>query len=271
MQEYAPREEMGRVLGQHLAISVATAIPLERHFTNAEFKADTDALWLNVATLWRNFKGSYATEQVWTRTLETFIEEVENILGLLAGEVACHLYYCHPDALYSAFPNADVKAPSTPKQIEEEQAESVALARLFQEDSITIHRCKVLLPEHNHRAMIITHRAVDLLSRYRFRDLLLVESHTGRILPARQWGGKLTGKREFNEKHLPFNALTLAIVGDKSTNFKSNVAYSRKLKSVAEQKHWHGLTTMDKIKKDLHSLYPSDAEAILAYAKHSLT
>lgn len=269
------REINGIVVGPELAVNIKTAIPLEKHMTSAE-GAPCQALWLNLTTMWRNFSSSIIAPEMMPRETQVklFIEELYVIQALIASHCPVQYYYVPTEKLVRAFPSAklkEAKENKTANQLFQIDQEFYMLSKALKEKDLKIKEEEPLLSGSDVNAWIITHHVSDLLSRYRFRELTLLESNTGNTVTSNLWGGKLTGDRAFNEKHIPFNALTLQIMGDRAVDFLAHAALSSKVKKVAEANHWHGLTTMAKIRNDLYKSLDEDTYmAIMAFDKINL-
>lgn len=262
-----PVEIDGIMTGGGLAISVMTAIPLALHFFENKKNNGCQALWINITTAYRNFTSSIAADEYnWLDVNPKFITELENIQALLKDQVEVVYYYPDRSRLPREVNAASIKVPASPKQRLYAEEEKMAISRVLEEKHLNIVRCSTKLPRGKKNTWLLTHHVVDLLSRYQFPSLELVESVTGRVLPPRSWGAKLTGDKEFNERQIPFNKLTLTIIGDRSVDFISASKYSRALKKAAKEFNWSGLTSVDKIKSDLKKSVPDLLPEILKYA-----
>src|SRR5690606_15099886 len=62
------------------------------------------------------------------------------------------------------------------------------------------------------KVLIITHFPVDLLNRYKFSRLVLLETHTGAMKPHTLWYTKLYNGKELNM--IPFDRMTVQLFGD---------------------------------------------------------
>ena len=111
-------------------------------------------------------------------------------------------------------------------------------------------------------AFIVTHLPVDLLSRYNFKKLELVESHTGAIKAFPHWHSKLTGGKEL--VNIPFNAFSLQVFGDNGNLFTPLLPSLRKeVLRLAQEDRWVAITTDDKIRMSLRKVTDPTSRAIL--------
>lgn len=216
-------------------------------------------VWFNVHTLFRNLTGAVTAEQRNGLLPGDIVPALnEDILGAAAaieagsgGQVKAVFYLNEYRSLARKFPHAHLKTPSTPAQVDFAQLQRNTL-RLFLKETppVAIKRFDVDLEGIHPKSLIVTHYPVDLLSRYRFNGLDLLESHSGNIKKPSQWNTKL-GIKDGRER-LPFNAFTLQVFGDNSTMFKPLVMpLRRRILEIASANHWSSVTTMDKIRASL--------------------
>lgn len=251
-----------RTLGESFGVSIATALPFEEKILVA--KPGTQHLWINLYTLYRNFYESYddiSGVSVGAQ-IELFIEELNMIKSIANGMVKVHLFCPELGALQSVFRYALLWTPTTERQHTYRGLEYAVLKAIGEDKSLEINHIKVKLPDQSHSAWILTHHPVDLLSRYSFSDLKLLESHTGAIKESHEWGTKLTGHDKW--PHMPFNALTLQIFGDRSTLFRSMGAKLKKpMLETAIAGRWTPATSKAKILFDLDKLKDRYASKVL--------
>jgi hypothetical protein len=190
-----------------------------------------------------------------------FIEELENIAGLLSGMVEVVFYSTDSSYLQQKFPHANVKVPTTPKQKLYANMERLAIAAATNKKTVPIIKCKLKIPGDNTRAWILTHHPLDLISRYEFSELTLLSSHTGSLKKPVEWIAKLTANPEY--LNMPFNLLTIQVVGDRATQFKAGSAIFRKmLLNVAKGANWKPTTTRSKVNHDLDKIIVPDVRDI---------
>ena len=104
----------------------------------------------------------------------------------------------------------------------------------------------------NRNAIIFTNYAYDLVSFRKFRRLILLESHTGKVKDRTEWYTKY-----YNGSTLPPMPLRedlLTILGD-STLFRCKVsAFKREIVRLAIERNWTPITTTSKIKEDISTI-----------------
>lgn len=246
-----------RALGT-ISISVPTSIPLEEVILQHD--APSGDLWINVRSLIRNALNSFEShdkEQLVASILGDVIMQEMGIIQSLVRQAAetsvsrkVVFYYTTRKSLTTIFSKSIPKAPVTPKQrFEFTLTEDTLLYVLDHKKDI--EEFDVLIKGRDSKAMIITHQPIDLLSRYQFGDLVLLESHTGKLKRPHEWSSKLSGK---GSENLPFNPLTLQIFGDGETF----AAYPRKLKvellNLAASSAWNPITSKTKMQADINSM-----------------
>jgi hypothetical protein len=150
---------------------------------------------------------------------------------------------------------AKIKTPTTPRQKIYANNERLALTAATSHKELGIVPCKQLVHGKNAKAWIMTHHPMDLLSRYEFSELSLISSHTGDIKKPVEWIKKLTSNEAYHR--LPFNIMTLQVLGDGAVQFFSQSPSIKKhLLAMAEGGKWKPTTTRDKIVSDM-SKYPN--------------
>jgi hypothetical protein len=218
-------------------------------------------LWINVRTLMRNLLGSLPPDFVETfqpgffaLVLPQEISFIETeLLRRSQGMLRTVCYVADHTDLKRTLPGAQLRAAVTPRQIFHDATEREGLNQLVEHAGLDVRRCRTELPGHQHKALVMTHHPVDLLSRYQFRQLDLLESHTGIIKDPSQWYTKLSGGRELPP--LPFNAFTLSLFGDNNQLLQTHpLKLRRAVLAVAESNNWSAVTTVDKIRHSLKQI-----------------
>lgn len=253
----------GRALGESIPISIATAIPLAEHIIKEQ--PETKSLYLNSFTLFRNYHGSFEKDSRPNdmNILTGFVEEVNIIRGLLEqANVDFVIYAPSYGRLDKMFPSAKIREPGS--------RESLIYHGLELKSSIALHKegildvlTRVKIPGNMERStMIMTHYPIDLMSDYSFRELILLESRTGKIKMQGDWNTKLTLKPE-HRNLIPFNVMTLQLFGDKGKHFLSGGIKAKRLViKIAEEKRWNKYTSKAKILSDVNSFDTKDTESI---------
>lgn len=229
------------------------------------------AVWINLTTLFRNCYHSLTreqSEQVTALAISmVLLEELQVIdatLVKLHQSVKVIHYYDNYEQLGKRFPKAMRRLPNTDRQWVYANLEREALSLTLP----TISPPAVLLgdavrdPHHAlDQVVFLTHCPVDLLARYHFKRLDLLESRTGKIKPAGQWWSKLHGGKDLHR--IPFNSFTLQLFGDGTHFSPLPLKYRRAVLELAESKRWSALTTMEKIRHDLSGIVDEDVREVL--------
>jgi hypothetical protein len=161
------------------------------------------------------------------------------------GRFDVAFYKCSYSDVSYTYNKAILKSPQTPGQ---------KMAWIFEEAVLKVidtdyqgHIPYLTLtrkfPEVNSRALMISHYPVDLLQRYRFEALTLLESHTGAVKPPNLWNTKLKDGREL--ERIPFDRMTLQLFGDGITFTPMNLKVRQKMVELAEKNKWTPMTTKD--------------------------
>lgn len=233
----------------------------QKNYVAASHRA-IDELWINVRTLYRNVMGSLDKDQpkadISPKDVFSVIYEemmvIEGIVAEASGEtVAVRFYHCEFKNLQRDFPRADLYTPRTAIQIFDRHHEDETMARLLLDEQtkarIGITNWKVspsiwqLSPK---RVALLTHYPTDLLHKFEFTELLLLESRTGVVKGQSKFYTKL--KNAPDGVKLPFNIFTLQIYGDNGRIFDSNNRKIREAVSkLAVSDGWTFATTRDRI------------------------
>lgn len=265
-----------RAVGQ-LPISVATSLALEGAFGIHPDQPPVDPapimqynhLWINVRTMVRNILGAI-TKDFYEKFEPHFIhecihQEMQHIEGavLSASNGGCSVVFYSPDygKIKQALPGANYRVPGTEKQFFAEALERVCTTTAVEESQgVDMRSTKIKIEAPTHEALILTHLPIDLLSRYNFRKLDLLESHTGVIKDPAQWYSKLTNGRELPP--LPFNEFTLKVFGDNNNLLSAQpIKVRRAILEVAAQDKWTAITTRDKILASLRKIEDKEIRA----------
>lgn len=218
-----------------------------------------DEFWVNLRTLYRNLIGSVHREQIRLLTpggvAQALLDELRMLRGIVydlsRGRVQLVTYVSNYEDLGTHYPHALLKQDSTPKQIEHaafrDEALGILISAMEREGDIELHVfTRMIKPPRSGKTLIMTHYAFDLLSYRNFRELTLLESHTGNVKERTQWYTKYSGGNRMTP--MPWDEGLLQIFGDSET-FRP---MANKLRSavieMAERCSWSALTTQAKIK-----------------------
>lgn len=241
-----------REKGTTLAFSIGTALPLETNLLIE--KVVIKEIWFNIKTLFRNYIQAFPTGMYPQRKqmAEEFIEEVENIVSFCKEQgVAAQLYItADPSESARLFWTAKLKSPKTPKQRQYADYERIIISMATAKFKDDIKEFKFTINGPIDRVVhMLTSFPIDLLSQYKFGKLLLLESHTGTVKGPSEWITKIT--KDATRRHLPFNILTLIVLGDGPLNFYALRTTNRQdLLTLSNSGKWNPSTSMPKVKAD---------------------
>lgn len=253
-------------MGTALAIEGALGIYPERPETPPPLER-YDALWVNLRTLYRNLQaGFHADVFRGFRPVEVVDGLLEDIAGLHAAIKKDHpkievvIYHSLYERLDKLFPAATLKQVKTPVQQQAQELEETTYT-VFRKNlppDVPFAPVKCFLPHlEQQKTLLMTHVTLDLLARYHFRSLDLLESNTGVIKKPAQWNTKLGVKEQADV--LPFNSFTLQVFGDRGVLFQPQpLKLRQQVLSLAEQRHWSSITTLDRIRDNLRQLADKD-------------
>lgn len=257
-------------IGTSLAIESACGVFPDRPVSPAPVLAVKE-LWINVRTLIRNLNGALPkelAERVLPHDLvPPMLEElsiIESAISKISSGMVRVVYYCCDySSLPRMFPKATLRFAKTEKQL---------LIKALEDNAITL--LLAASPPHDLRlfrfeihgkfpnSLIVTHLPVDLLARYSFAKLELLESHTGSIKPYPQWHSKLTGGKEL--PNIPFNRFSLQVFGDNGHQFAPMLPSIRKeVIRMAEEDSWTTITTDEKIRVSLRKIQDPATRSLL--------
>lgn len=248
--------EMGAIpvsIGTSLAIESVLGI-LPEHETDKPLILETDLLWINLRTLFRNLLGAVdkdvrlgLTPDEITHALLNEMQAIETAISHQTnGRVQVTFYVCNYRSLTRKFPHAQHKTPNTALQKQAFSLEQHTLAGVVEaQPPHDFREFDIELDGEQRRAFILTHYPIDLLNRYRFKSLTLLESHTGALKPPGRWYTKLQdGKALYN---IPFDRMTLQLFGDGVLFAPVNIKIRRFIQGLAEKNKWSSVTTKDYI------------------------
>ena len=251
-----------RAVGE-IPLSISTSLAIEsitgmaegsdpKNPTVLKFKE----LWVNVRTLFRNVYGSISTDnrtqvdpELYGETMYNEMDVIRSVIGSVTNNTVKVVFYLPSyESIKRRFPNARWVGTSTPKQAFDFNTEINAInhfnALITEDDVINID---VDLPGNGAKALLLTHYPIDLLSRYKFSGLALLESHTGTIKPPILWYTKLRNGRDL--KVIPFDKMTLQLFGDSAMFSPMPIKIRRHLIAIGEKCKWSPATTKEYILK----------------------
>lgn len=264
-----------RAQGQ-FPISIPTSLALEGAFgilpeapsTDPEVKKRTLML-VNTRTLVRNLVGSIESDNKKFLEPYTSAEVIANEMRTIEQLVAEHsdgrctvlFYHCTYTDLLREFSRAIIKTPNTPGQQWAQDFERNVIQVLTKEIKAPITSYTRNFPELGGDAMIITHYPLDLLQRYRFNSLVLLESHTGAVKPPPLWNTKLYNGRELEQ--LPFDRMTLQMFGDGVLFSPMPIKIRKRTYGIAVKDRWTPITTQAYVIKSIEGNHDPALEVLV--------
>lgn len=238
------------------AVGIHPDLPPVRSMPIRQFKE----LWINVRTLYRNVMGAMSKEVAASISpvdvAQIMHEEMRIIPDMLhhyAGYPVKVVYYFNNlKYLERKYPEAVIRKDSTPKQQQFTQTLGDVMRLLLREPENGIVIADDMLPGNAANALIITHVVYDLLSEKNFGNLVLLESHTGKIKPRALWYTKYYNGKELSM--IPFTEELLQVFGDIETFHPMDVNLRKAIIELATRRHWSGVTTRARIVDGINEL-----------------
>lgn len=245
--------------------SIGTSLAFEAITNTGEFEniepakvLDMESIWLNLRTLSRNAINAFSTEEKPYLKIDTVIEAVNEDIAALRTLIEglnpnCDLrvYLCTYESANKDFPDAKFKNSNTPKQQQIETLDRGVFKYFVEESDEELLKFDWRLKGHK-RCVLLTHLPLDLVSHDKFPELLLLESHTGKLKARKDWHTKINKGK--TDAIIPFNKAMLVIFGD--AMFSPQPMPIRKmLLKISEKRQWHPLTTIAKIVQDIELEY----------------
>jgi hypothetical protein len=263
-----------REKGQTVPVSIGTALAIEAgcgvYPDRPEHPAPfvfVQQVWINLRTLVRNLyacldkdvKDTALPDDLWQAGLEE-MQIIETAVAQATGNRTKVVFYVsdykRPEQL---FPGAIIKKAITPKQIFQLTVEEDTLKLMLQnnQQNHMVHFYEFMIEGNHPASLIITHMPVDLLARFRFERLELLESHTGAIKKPAQWNTKLTNGKELT--NIPFNRMTLQLFGDNGNLFSPlSITIRREVVRLAGIDQWTAVTSMEKVRATISGKMDND-------------
>lgn len=220
-------------------------------------------LWINLRTIVRNLYGCLPTnlketvlpDDMWQAALEELSIIETAVAQSSMGNTRVVYYVSDYKNLAGRFPGAILKEAKTSRQIIQQELENRTLQLMLQNN----HQQKAIqffdfeIEGQHPDSFIMTHLPVDLLARYRFSKLELLESHTGKIKGPAEWNTKLTNGKEL--ANIPFNSFTLQLFGDNGNMFSpQSITVRRALLEAAAQWNWTNVSTMERMRDTVRKI-----------------
>lgn len=259
-------------------LSVATGLAMESVFEPTEEVIDPNRevpdklninkdylFMINIETLYRNFMGSISKDVQLTTQPEhiayLLLEEIRVIESLCAeegaGKLTPYFYYTDYDKVTSYF-NKIVKKrqAKSPLQIENKKKMDKALEYLcILREDIHQHKSKFDYPR-DENCILFSHHPYDLLFYPNFKEMVLLESHTGKIKKRVQWNTKYYPYPNQDMSIFPFNRTLLLVFGDRSQYSPTDLKLRKYVVDAAISGKWTPLTTRVKMLDDFNRYIP---------------
>lgn len=271
-----------RELGD-IPISIGTSLALQGlinehpdNRNNPGELAQITRVMVNVDTLVRNFLSSIPSQGIENINFEEAVTYLKNDVEVIQeffvsqfkGRVRLTFYYQYTHNLKWLFPHAEFKRPTSDKQRLVFQIHRMLLdslmavlteadpmtpsdplpKRITGERNFELFVCENKLPMFSDNVAMITHYPHQLLKRFDYNALWLLESHTGRLKGFHQFYTKL---KTLKDDKLPFNAFTLQLFGDGQVFSSFGIKIKREVLALAKQARWTISTSNEKISSDI--------------------
>ena len=211
-------------------------------------------LWVNLRTLVRNMHGALdhkTRDLVVAESLLPALQEemviIESAINQYSGGKCKVVFYvCGYQHLERSFKNAILKDYRTDKQVIYRGLEQEAVGEVLKNRGD--HDVKYFnddLQGDGKTIAIVTHCVIDLLAKYSFNEMSLLESHTGRLKRHTAWNTKLLNGKELTR--IPFNRMTLQVFGDGVIFSPMPIKIRRFILELAESAKWTPVTQKEKI------------------------
>lgn len=251
-----------REFGPNEPLSIATAIAMDSCMGLLEEAKDVyapildyDLLYVHIRTLYRNIIGSIKTAErskltpyALAEVLATEMRVIETlVVEKTDGKSTTEFYHCTYTSIMRDFPKSLARTPTTNGQ-KSAYALEFATYKALKEDIMMKPPIEYLnrkFSDKGGKCLLLSHYPVDLLNRYKFRELKLLESHTGAIKPASVWNTKLKGGWDMQQ--LPFDKMTMQVFGDNIHFSPMDKKIRMKIFNIAVKNKWNHSTTKDYI------------------------
>lgn len=216
-----------------------------------------DEMYVNCLTLFRNIIGAVdkdgynrVTPIALRDVLEFEIDLIKDLINDISyGKTKVIFYASDYSELEKKYPHARLRNDTTEKQKIYTALLVNTLNAFFKDQPKSdnmMHFKLELKPKESTKALIVTNYAIDLLSYKYFKNLDLLESHTGQIKHRPTWNSKYLDHK--NLTRMPFNKVLLQIFGDAQTFFAWPKETRDSIIELANKYKWTGLTTTDRVK-----------------------
>lgn len=252
-----------RVMGR-FPLSIATSLAIEgaigeheEHPTGKNELVLYNQIWVNIKTIFRNLYNSVDRELIETVPHVALYEQIEVetdqfrriIESETQGQMDVIFYVSDYAGMERAYPYAHLRGDTTPLQKTYTSAMIGSLAPYVRnhQDDLKTFRLKISGSPVG-KTMILTHYALDLTAKG-FKELVLLESHTGTVKHRNQWYTKYLNGSTIPT--IPFNEGFMQVFGDKEHFRPMSIGIRKAILNLAEERNWSQVTTLEKIKFDI--------------------
>lgn len=220
-------------------------------------------IWINLRTLMRNMVSAYPSDsRLNLQTDDLFSDLVDeiNFLSLELSQLKV-VFYVSELNLEKKYQHARIRYPHTDIQKLVDKLMMVpiqAFNKAYKETNKDNLPYEYYLfsdkPDKTKRlkAVMLTHIALDLCSHGNFKELVLLESHTGKLKTKAEWYTKYAGSKDLSR--IPFTEKFLQVFGDKELFKPLDNKLREDILAVADKYNWTSVTTKDKINYGIATL-----------------
>lgn len=216
-------------------------------------------IWFNIATIFRNLIGAMPNDTIFSLTPEALYIELEQELEVLdsiflnegLGTCKPYYYYSTYEHLYKKYAHKKIqfRSSNTDKQklYDSKYTDTIKLMLKHNPDRLIEVKNYIKPNIRGATALILTHIPYDLLSYTNFKQLDLLESHTGKLKTRYEFSTKYHPLGDEDLTILPFTEKLLMIFGDKVLITPFDIRVRRILLSIAKEREWTPYTTETKM------------------------
>jgi hypothetical protein len=256
-----------RIVGQYplsiatsLALEGATGIHPEHPEQTKNLLLGYSQIWVNLKTLFRNLYQAVDREAILgvrpDELLDGFVQEInqfEHLIEILTeGKMKVTWYVSDYKNLAREYPRAIERGDTTNLQMAYSAAMASTLGPWLRVYKGKAKTYELKIKDYNEaKTLLLTHYAFDLLAP-NFKNVDLLESHTGAVKPRHMWYTKYLNGKELSQ--LPFREDFLQIFGDSETFRPMAPGIRKAILEIAKQYNWSPLSTDEKIQYGLNQL-----------------
>lgn len=260
-------------------LSLSTSLAIESITGENKSKIkEYNELWVNISTLVRNIYTSLdldtqnqLSDAELTNVALDEIEQIDSIVRESLKPLTVRYYLNDFSFLRERYREAKFRTNDTPKQrfyqalLENTYANIHDYFREEKRDKIEYYRVRIE-PKIKTNAIFFTHAFIDLTNRPFFKDLILLESYTGKLKDRSEWYTKFKAQAS---SQIPPTLDMISIFGDSVVFYPLPKKYQTLVLDTASQYKWSCVTTQERIKLTLSFLKDRQAKEYLLKFIHS--